>query len=216
MATRETRRQKGHRKGQALVRGLVSDLREERQVANVSQRTVARELGWQQSGLNKLEQLEFLNVSLVRLVEIAAVLGFDVSVRLHRVGDAIRDRASEALIARFLRFVADPYRVTREALLPDGGQRSWDILLRIGGVMVGVEAVTRIRDLQALVRHIRLRERDGGVDHVLVVLSDSTHNRALVGQLVATLGERFETPRGTILAALRTGMPVPGSGVILL
>ena len=112
--------------------------------------------------------------------------------------------------------VGTGYRITREALLPSGGQRSWDILLRIGATLVGVEAVTRVRDAQALVRHIRLRERDGGVDHVLVVLSDSAHNRAILGELLEALGPGFKTSRREIIDALRTSRPVRGSGVLLM
>jgi transcriptional regulator with XRE-family HTH domain len=199
-----------------LVRKVVSELRQERQTANLSQRAVAAELGWQQSALNRLERFDFKNVPLVRLVEIAAVLGLDVSISLHRVGDALHDGASQGLIGRFLRVVSANYRVTREALLPSGGQRSWDVLLRLGALLVGVELVTRVRDVQALVRLIRLRERDGGVDHVLLVLSDSVHNRALLEQLTAALGPRFMTPPRQILDALRAGRPVPGSGVLLM
>ncbi|MDL2335784.1 MAG: helix-turn-helix domain-containing protein [Chloroflexota bacterium] len=194
----------------------MTELRQERQTANVSQRSVAKALEWQQSELNRLERFAIPNVALVRLVEIASVLGLEVSVRLHRIGDPIRDSASQALIARFLASVAAPYRVIREALLPTAGQRSWDVLLRIGAQLIGVEAVTRIRDIQALVRHIRLRERDGGVDHVLLVLSDSVHNRALVGQLIEALGPRFATPRRDVIEALKAGRPVPGSAVLLM
>lgn len=216
VATRETRRHKAHRRGHELLRGLITELRQERQTANVSQRAIATELGWQQAELNRLERFDFPNVPLVRLVEIAGVLGLDVSVRLHRVGDPIRDRASQALIGRFLTMVASSYRATREALLPSGGQRSWDLLLRLGALLVGVEAVTRVRDVQALVRHVRLRERDGGVDHVLLVLSASAHNRAIAVQLIEALGPRFTTPSREIIRALRSGQPVPGSGVLLV
>ena len=102
-------------------------------------------------------------------------------------------------------------------MLPNiGDQRSWDILLRLESLLVGLEVETRIRDVQALVRRIRERERDGGVDDVLLVLSDTSHNRELVGQLREALGPRFRTPPKLILAALRAGRPVPGSGVIMI
>ena len=216
MATRETRRQRGRRRGKEMVRAVVSELRQQRQTANLSQRAVAAELGWHQSALNRLERFDFENVPLVRLAEIAAVLGLELSIRLHLVGDPIYDEASQGLIGRFLRVVSASYRVTREALLPSGGQRSWDVLLRLASLLVGVELVTRVRDVQALVRLIRLRERDGGADHVLLVLSDSTHNRALLEQLTDALGPRFTTPPRQILDALRAGRPVPGSGVLLM
>jgi len=102
-------------------------------------------------------------------------------------------------------------------LLPiPGTLRSWDALLRFGSLRVGVEAVTRIRDIQALVRQTRERERDGGVDEILLVLADTAHNRALLGQLLDALGPRFSTPAVQTLAALRQGRALPGSGAILM
>jgi hypothetical protein len=102
-------------------------------------------------------------------------------------------------------------------LLPGvGDRRAWDLLLRIGAQVVGVELETRIRDIQWLVRRIRERERDGGADVVLLVLSDSAVNRRLLPELLEALGPRFETPSRSIVAALRGGSPVPGSGVILI
>jgi hypothetical protein len=188
----------------------------ERQTANVSQRAVAHELDWHQAQLNRLETFAFPNVPLVRLAEIAAVLGFELSVRMHRVGDPVRDRASRELTGRFIALVGGGYRVIQEALLPTGGQRSWDVLLRLGALLVGVEIVTRVRDVQALVRQIRLRERDGGTDHVLLVLSGSAHDRSHLEELMQALGFEFATPRSAIIGALKTGQPVPGSGVLLL
>jgi hypothetical protein len=81
---------------------------------------------------------------------------------------------------------------------------------------VGVEAETRVRDVQALTRRVRERERDGGADHVLLVLSDTAHNRRLAAQVREALGERFATSPAAVLAALRAGRPVPGSAVIVM
>ena len=110
--------------------------------------------------------------------------------------------------------------MTSETLLPlPGDLRAWDKLLRLGGAprhLVGVDLETRIRDIQALVRRTRLRERDGGVDAILIVLSDSAINRRLVGQLREALGTDYATAPRAILRALREGSALPGSGVILI
>lgn len=97
-----------------------------------------------------------------------------------------------------------------------GDPRVWDLLLRLADQVVGAEAETRIRDVQALVRRMRARQRDGGTDEVLLILSDSAVNRRLVGELREALGDDFATPPRALLAALREGRPLPGSGVILL
>jgi hypothetical protein len=71
-------------------------------------------------------------------------------------------------------------------------------------------------DLQAIVRRTRLRERDGQVDHILIVLADTAHNRRLIDDLRAALGPAYATPPRAILRALRAGRQLIGSGVVLL
>jgi hypothetical protein len=186
----------------------------------VSQDTMARELGYSPSTYWRLEADPSDEVGLVRLSEIASILGLELSIGQHDVGDPVRDKGQQALGKRFDALPSSAWRLTSETLLPTpGDRRSWDRLLRLlrdGGQLVGTELETRIRDVQALVRRTRLRERDGGVDVILIVLSDSAHNRSLVDELRLALGPAYATPPRAILAALRAGRPLPGSGVILI
>jgi hypothetical protein len=132
-------------------------------------------------------------------------------------GSPIRDKGHESLVDRFFGALSSDWVATREVLLPNpGDRRAWDVLLRLGSQLVGVEAETRVHDVQAAVRRIRERERDGGTDEVLLVLADTVHNRALVDQLRQALGARFQTPARTLIEALRSGSRLPGSGVILI
>ena len=217
MGTRETRRERGRRKGEQIIRALIGELRIARETAGVSQRALAAQLGSSQSEINRLEQFRFPTVSLPRLSELASLLGLELHASLHALGDPIRDKAHQALIGRLVRIIATPYIVTREVLLPlPGDMRSWDALLRLGDLLVGVEAEARMRDVQAFVRRIRLRERDGGVDEILIVLADTAYNRLLIDQLREALGDRFGTSPRLLMGALRSGRRLPGSGVILL
>ena len=77
--------------------------------------------------------------------------------------------------------------------------------MRIEAPLVGVEIETKIRDIQALVRRTPQRERDGGVDEIVIVLANTRTNRALVAELRTALGERFQTQPRAILLALRRG-----------
>jgi transcriptional regulator with XRE-family HTH domain len=218
VATRETRRDRGRRGGEELVRRALSELRTARQTAGVSQRQLGAYIGRAQSEVSRLEAGDYLDVPVTTLSEMASVLGMELHLSLHPSGDPIADKAQQPLIGRFLSVVAaPPYRVFREALMPrPGDRRAWDVLLRLDSLLVGVEAETRVRDVQALTRRMRERERDGGVDHVLLVLSDTAHNRRLAAQVREALGERFATLTGSVLAALRSGRPVPGSAVLLM
>ena len=122
---------------------------------------------------------------------------------------------------RFEAILSPRWAVASETLLPlPGDLHSWDRLLRLTGAqprhVVGVDLETRIRDIQALVRRTRLRERDGGVDAILLVLSDSSTNRRLVDELRQALGPTYATAPRALLGALRAGSPLGGSGVVLI
>ena len=181
---------------------------------------MADELQCSQSTICRIEANELDGVTVSRLSEMASILGLELAMTLHPVGDPIRDKGQQALGSRLDAVLSPQWFGTSEALLPmPGDLRSWDRLLRLRGpepCLVGVDLETRIRDVQALVRRTRLRERDGGVDHILIVLSDSATNRRLVGELRQALGPAYSTSPRAILAALRAGRPFPGSGVILI
>lgn len=190
-------------------------------VHGISQRALAQQLGISQAQLWRIEERQIADVSLRRLCEMASLLGLEPALTLHPLGDPIRDKGQQALGRRFDGLLAAAWSVTSEALLPlPGDLRSWDRLLRLIGArerhLVGVDLESRVRDVQDLVRRSRLRERDGGVDAILIVLSDSATNRSLVDQLSEALGPAYATPSRAIRAALRMGHPLPGSGVLLV
>ena len=211
---------RGRRRGSMLADRTITELRTRRQDLGVSQPQLARALGYSQSRLWRLESKR-VDATFVEVSEIASLLGLELAVNLYELGDPIRDKGQQALGRRFDVIPAPVWRSTVETLLPNpGDQRSWDRLLRLTTSptrhLVGADLETRIRDIQALVRRTRARERDGGVDAILLVLSDSSTNRSLVGQLRGALGPAYASAPRATLAALRNGEPLPGSGVILI
>lgn len=201
----------------ALVGSLLSELREARSEANVSQAALAVHLGWPQSRYSKFERnvrpATFEDVCLV-----ATMLGLRPRLALYRVDEGIRDRGAQRLIGRFCEILAPVWAVAREAPFPTlGDLRSWDVLIRLEhAYRVGIEAETRLRDIQELVRRIRQRELHGRVDQILIVLSNSAHNRLHADELRAALGSAYETSPHALRAARGNGQALPGSGVILL
>jgi hypothetical protein len=178
---------------------------------------MATALGWSQSHVSRLERLVQIDeVSVVELAELAGMLGLELGAGLYPIGDGLVDRGHQALLSRFRHLMSPSIQITSEVPLLRAGLRSWDLLLRMAGQLVGVEAETRIRDAQELVRRIRIRERDGGADLILIVLSDSRHNREAVDELRQMLGANYITSPRRILAALRSGQTLPGSGVVLV
>jgi hypothetical protein len=117
----------------------------------------------------------------------------------------------------FRSVLSDAWRVAAEVPLPTlGDRRSWDLLLRMPGQLIGIEAETRLRDIQGFVRRVREREREGGANTILIVLAESAHNRRVLPQLLEALGPRYSTSARVLLKALREGKPLAGSGVVLI
>ncbi|MEA2675936.1 MAG: hypothetical protein QOJ81_77 [Chloroflexota bacterium] len=191
---------------------------ETRKTAGLSQRTVAELLGWSQSELSRMERLVGINtVSMVDVAGVAAVLGLELSAGLHPVGEALRDKGHEAVVRRLIAVLHESWMVAREVLLPNPGDtRAWDVVLRMAGCIAGIEVETRVRDIQALTRRIRGRQRDGGTDLVVLVLAESAHNRRVLPELLEALGPEFATSPRAVFKALREGRTIPGSAVILL
>jgi transcriptional regulator with XRE-family HTH domain len=195
---------------------LRQELRQARNVSNLSARAVGEQIGWSHSRYLRFESGR-ASASIGDFAAVGAVLGLQLTAAFHPSGDGLRDAGQQALGKRFRAILHPAVPVTAEVLLPNvGDRRSWDFLLRIDAQRVGVELETRVRDVQWLVRRMRERERDGGVEHILLVLSASAHNRRVLPELLEALGPEFATSPRAVLKALREGRPIPGSAVILL
>ena len=212
---------RGRRRGQMLAARAGTELTTARVEAGLSIVNLAREAGLSKSALSRLLAGEVSDLGVIQLSEVASVLGFEISLELHPIGDPIRDKGQLAVARRFEALLSEASEQTDEMLLPGAGeQRAWDKLLELSGAdppyRVGVDIETRVRDIQALTRRTRGREREGEVDAILVVLSDSATNRRLVDELRASLGPAYATSPRAIFSALRLGRRLVGSGVVLV
>ncbi len=89
--------------------------------------------------------------------------------------------------------------------------------MELGKQTDGVEAETRPRDVQALQRRVALKRRDDpGIEHVILLLSDTRHNRQLMRDHGEALRADFPGQARELLAALRAGEPLSESGVLLI
>jgi len=217
MPTRESNADRGRRRGRQLSAGVVRQLREARVTGGLSQKAMARGLGWSQQNYSRFELDQLASVTLIDVCVAASVLGLEPTLTFHRIGPALRDKGHEALIGRLLRLLSPAWKVAREVPFPNPGDpRWWDLILRIPDFRLGVEAETRIRDMQALIRRMKERARDGGADALLLVLSDSQHNRGLVSDLRGGLGEDFGERQSVVVQALRSGARLARCGIILI
>jgi transcriptional regulator with XRE-family HTH domain len=209
-------------RGRALGRRLVQDTCREidRAAADrgLSYAAIARAVGLSRPYVGRICRGLVPDVTLVRLAEIATVVGLDLATRAYPGGPPLRDRAHVALLERFRTRLARSLRWKTEVpVIPiagSGDRRAWDATVGAAGWIAGVEAETHVTDLQALERRIALKRRDGEVDVVLVLLSDTRHHRLLVDSVVGATG--FKTPARGALRALGRGERPPGDAVIRL
>ena len=184
--------------------------------AGLSLAAVAEASGASTSEISRIEHGEAPRVSLEALGTLAAVVGLDLSVKTFPSGDPLRDAAQVRLIERFGRLLHPALRWAVEVALPRTGDlRAWDGLVAGTGWRYGVEVETQPRDIQALLRRLALKERDGEVDGVLLVLPDTRQTRLFVRAGSAELAVRFPVRGHQAVRRLAAGQDPQGSALIM-
>ncbi|MDH4334851.1 MAG: helix-turn-helix transcriptional regulator [Chloroflexota bacterium] len=195
---------------------LIGSWRELRLAAGLTQATVARASGIARSTYADLERGRTAQVNLLLASIVSAALGQDLSVKLYPFGSPVRDAAHLRLLSEFVARLSAFWRVTHEAPLPiEGDRRAWDLLLN-GPASIGVEAETRLGDVQALERAIHLKQRDSGVRRVLLVVRGSKRNRMLIRHHLPHLRTAFPLGTAEVMRALREGRDPGADGLAVL
>ena len=82
--------------------------------------------------------------------------------------------------------------------------------------MIGVDAETRLHDIQAIQRRTELKRRDGAVDRVLLVVADTRHNRRVLDEHAIALAGTFPARPRAALANLSRGIDPGADGIVLV
>lgn len=217
MAGQERRDDRARRAARRALEELGGEIRQARLSVDLSQAVAAAAVGKSASSWSRLERGAAPMLPLSELVRAAAVVGLGVHIRAFPADSPLRDRAHRELLERLRVHLAREVGWATEVPLPNAGdRRAWDALVRIDRIRVGVEAETRVRDEQALQRRLRLKRRDGGADHVILLLSDTRHNRAFVRDASAGFRRDFPIPGAVALERLAAGEDPGGSAIVLL
>lgn len=217
MATRERRIDTADRNVDRILQAEGAEIREARLAAGLSQAELGRLAGMSAAQVSRIERGRLRNVSMRALGRLMSIVGLEISVRAYPGGPAVRDRAQLALLERLHARLGPGFTWRTEMPMPiRGDQRAWDAAIRGDGVLIGVDAEARIRDIQAIERRMALKTRDSGVDHCLLLAADTHANRAVVGAHRAALEVAFPVTARAMLAALGAGRDPGGSGLVLL
>jgi transcriptional regulator with XRE-family HTH domain len=214
---RERRLDLARRRRRQRLATIGDELREARLTAGLSQDAVARAAGTSSSALSRVELGGSQRVSYETLVAIGAILGLDVSIRAYPEGSPLRDTAQLSLLSRFRARIATSLSWRSEVPLSvPGDRRGWDAVIAGPGWRVAVDAETRLRDVQALLRRIALKARDDRAATVILVVADTRHNRQTLRLYAGDIDPLLPERSDAILSRLEAGDPPPASGIVRL
>lgn len=186
--------------------------------AGLSQASAGSAVGMSHAQFGRIERAVLATPTIEQLSLACASVGLKLVVRAYPDGDTVRDAAQLALLARFRAVLPPQVMWHAEVPLPiPGDRRAWDAVIRLAArEVVAVEAETRLRDIQSLQRRVALKKRDGGIDRVTLLISDTRSNRLALAGARMDLRSEFPLDSWAVLAAIRAGRAPAEDGIVLL
>lgn len=216
MPYRESAAERGARRARSLRARLARELSDARRGSGLSRREVANRLGVSHDRVGRAERGDPRTLTIDLGAQLAAVLGLELGLGLHPDGDPVRDKGHLALLGRLHARVSADLRWRTEVPVPiTGDGRSADAVIDGPGVDILVEAETHLDDIQALERSIAGKQRDLGIERVILLVADTRHNREVVGH-AHELRRRFPLGTRACLAALSSGRDPGGDALVIL
>ncbi len=217
MPSRERPSDRGTRLGRATLARIGQELRDARLDRSLSIDSVATGLKISNAEVSRIERALSPKAPLVTLSRLAAMVGLDLSTRLYPGVTPLRDAAQVALLSDFRAKLHRSLRWATEVPLPIAGdQRAWDATTSGPNWCFGVEAETLPRDAQALVRRLQLKQRDGDVNGVLLVVRDTRRTREFLHAAGDELAGAFPFSGRRASELLAAGIQPEGSAVVLV
>jgi transcriptional regulator with XRE-family HTH domain len=217
MAVRRDLVREAERQARRQVDDAIRELRNARLAAGLRQSVVAKALGISRQLLSTWELGRVLPDPL-QFARWGAVVGRDVRLAVYSAGSALRDSAHVDLLTRARGAIAGPWTWRTEVPVSTEplDRRAIDVVLTAAGMRIGLELVTRLIDAQALIRQANLKLEAGRLAHMILVLSDTAHNREAVRAAGAYLKDSYPLESRAVLAALRAGQLTAASGAIFV
>lgn len=96
-----------------------------------------------------------------------------------------------------------------------GDLRAWDVRLD-GPGSIGIDAETRLHDIQALQRRCETKWRDSGTNRVVLVVAATHHNRSVLRDHREALRSTFPGDTAAVLGAIRSGLLPAANGLVVI
>ena len=207
----------GAARGRAAVVNLGRELDEAIRNLGLSYAAIGRDVGLSGWQVARVARGEAPKLTVVQASELMAAVGLELSVRAYPTGRPLRDVAHLALLDRFRRSLHPSLTWRTEVPVSGHGDlRAWDATITAAAWQAAVEAEVRLRDIQALDRRIALKQRDASMEIVILLVSNTRHNRATLASIGASLAASFPFPGRRALELLRAGAAPEGNANVLL
>ena len=217
MATRERRSDRGREQASRIIATTGSEVRRARRGGGTSIRTASKSVGMSETTFRRIERAQLPHVTVEQLALVCASVGLKFVGRAYPDGGPVRDVAHTRLLQRFRDKIPAGTVVRTEVPIPIRGDlRAWDLQVRLRGRTVGVEAETRLSDVQALDRRIALKVRDSDIAIVVLLLADTAANWRALAEHREALRSSFPLDTRAVLASLRAGAAPKASGIVVL
>lgn len=225
MGVRRSARDRGTDRGRRLLERTLSEIEAARLEHGLSATEIGRAIRLSPSQVSRTLHSRPADVGLIRLSQLAASVGLELSSRAYPAGPPIRDRAQLALLGRLRARLGSLCSVFYErpvVEIPAPGApgapdlRAWDLAIEGPGWLACVEAETRLADVQSVQRRIALKQRDGVVPVVILLVSDTRHNRSVVAASELGLRQQFPVSARSALHRLAASKSPDRNALILL
>jgi transcriptional regulator with XRE-family HTH domain len=218
MPTRDRPLNRAQATARRLVANAIAEIKAARVRAGISQRDLGRAAAMSASQVGRFERGQLQNVTIQKVCRLSAAAGLQANLRFYPDGDPIRDAAQVRLLERLrIRVGRDVRWRTEVPLVGRDDARAWDAVADGTGCVDGIEAETRLSDLQATERRVTLKYRDDeSVHHVFMLVADTRANRAALALGRQTLRGNFPLDTREVLASLSDGRCPGANGLIII
>jgi hypothetical protein len=217
MGSRVTRLNRALEDSRLVIAMIGRELRNGRHTSGLSLRAAGQAVGISHAQFGRIERGEIHGLTISQASRACAAVGLKLVVRVYADSDAVLDTPQLALLERFRLRLRTGATWSREVPLPIAGdRRAWDAVVEMGGSRFAVEAEARLRDLQAVERRIALKQRDGMMPIVILLVNDTAANRAALKLHERDLRASFPLDGRALLKAIDEGRTPAANGILLM
>ncbi len=202
MTSRESPAEEAVRKARKRVTTAITEIRSARIGAGLSQGALGAGVAISRSRVSRIEREK----------------GLDLPLKVFPGGDPTRDAGQRRLLDRLRIRLGPVWEWEHEVALPIvGDKRAWDAVGTHATTrfVIHLEAETRLEDVQALLRRLALKCRDGAAVRLILVVSDTRNNRAVIRAAAREFALAFPVDARRALSLLSVGED-PGGNVLLV